>query len=316
MSDRGVLCQWPDSSTETLFPYIWLRDACQGATSVHPSAKQKLFRTSDVPSAISAKDIEVTEKDLTVHWSQPLSPTPASSPEAQPHTSVFSSHFLRRYASRLNFESHQHQSGIEACIWKRKDICESLGSCARGHGPFSSSGPRSAAERLSVLEYSTPLKADAKLKAAEALQQDGIALFRSVSTGFVPCPCPESCARLLTFCSRPFHFFIFRDQSEANCELVKLAEQLGDVRTTWYGKTFDVKSLKAGLWASLLGLVSPRPVSSVSRADGCNKTAKNIAYTNLVLGAVVVLSLSSGTPLTTAWVQASTRTLCEPNLTL
>ncbi|EFI27518.1 gamma-butyrobetaine dioxygenase [Coprinopsis cinerea okayama7 len=47
------------SLNDTVFPYVWLRDSCQGPESVHPSNRQKLHRSSDIP--LDIKPVEVKE---------------------------------------------------------------------------------------------------------------------------------------------------------------------------------------------------------------------------------------------------------------
>jgi len=55
------------------FPYIWLRDACPEPTSVQPSTRQKLFRTSDIPLDIepvpTEDSVRVTRKGIEISWS-------------------------------------------------------------------------------------------------------------------------------------------------------------------------------------------------------------------------------------------------------
>ncbi|CAE6436043.1 unnamed protein product [Rhizoctonia solani] len=75
--------------------YDWLRDSCQCAKCVHPSTKQKLFRTGDftrpVPTGASLHD-----DGLHVQWQDG-------------HPSVFSLDFLRRYGDptgRTRASSH------------------------------------------------------------------------------------------------------------------------------------------------------------------------------------------------------------------
>lgn len=113
----GVYCTWPDMPQETLFPYVWLRDACQDEASVHPSAKQKYFRTSDVPKSISAKTLKVENKTLKIEWSHALSPT-------DPQTSIFESDFLRRYTSQKSLDEWQRWNELQAQSWTAQTIGE------------------------------------------------------------------------------------------------------------------------------------------------------------------------------------------------
>ncbi|KDN42013.1 hypothetical protein RSAG8_07058, partial [Rhizoctonia solani AG-8 WAC10335] len=75
--------------------YDWLRDSCQCAECVHPSTKQKLFRTGDVVRPV-ASDASLRDGALHLQW-------------ADGHPSVFSLDFLRRYADPTGqalFRSH------------------------------------------------------------------------------------------------------------------------------------------------------------------------------------------------------------------
>ena len=69
----------------TNFPYNWLRDSCQSPESVHPSTKQKLHRTSDIPFDIVPEDgesgVRVTADGLEINWNDG-------------HKSVFEKHWL------------------------------------------------------------------------------------------------------------------------------------------------------------------------------------------------------------------------------
>ncbi|KIY43003.1 Clavaminate synthase-like protein [Fistulina hepatica ATCC 64428] len=57
-------------SLKTDFPYIWLRDSCQGPVCVHPSTQQKLHRSSDVPASIAPREggIYFSNDVLLIDW--------------------------------------------------------------------------------------------------------------------------------------------------------------------------------------------------------------------------------------------------------
>jgi hypothetical protein len=44
------------------FPYVWLRDVCQGPESVEPSSKQKLFKTEDIHVDVKPRSCKVDEQ--------------------------------------------------------------------------------------------------------------------------------------------------------------------------------------------------------------------------------------------------------------
>ena len=71
-----------------LFPYIWLRDACQCPFCVHPSTSQKLHRTSDIDVDIkpSSDGIRYTDEGVHVEW-------------MTGHKSFYATAFLERHSS-------------------------------------------------------------------------------------------------------------------------------------------------------------------------------------------------------------------------
>lgn len=72
----------------TSFPYTWLRDSCQCPACIHPSNKQKLHRTSDVPldAAPRTGGVTTSERGVEVAWA------------ADGHTSFYPAPFLARHA--------------------------------------------------------------------------------------------------------------------------------------------------------------------------------------------------------------------------
>ncbi|KEP52519.1 gamma-butyrobetaine dioxygenase [Rhizoctonia solani 123E] len=92
-TDHNLSLQPQDNGVElsgSFFPrplklsYDWLRDSCQCAECVHPSTKQKLFRTGDFVRPVPS-DASLAQGALHVQW-------------ADGHPSVFSLDFIRRYA--------------------------------------------------------------------------------------------------------------------------------------------------------------------------------------------------------------------------
>ena len=91
------------ASFSASYPFLWLRDSCQCAACVHPSTRQKLHRSSDIPLDIKPLDksgsIQATTNPagLTVEW-------PALGEGQKPHSSFYSADFLQRHStpSRLS----------------------------------------------------------------------------------------------------------------------------------------------------------------------------------------------------------------------
>ncbi|KAI8989241.1 Clavaminate synthase-like protein [Trametes punicea] len=79
------------------YPYIWLRDSCQCSSCVHPSTRQKLHRTSDIPITVKPSEDGVTFSDDGIHitWDSG-------------HRSLYSVQFLDRYASRVSVQAFHH----------------------------------------------------------------------------------------------------------------------------------------------------------------------------------------------------------------
>ena len=58
------------SYNDTLIPYRWLRDSCQCPSCVHPSTRQKLHRTSDIPADIlpASDGIRAGKEGVEITW--------------------------------------------------------------------------------------------------------------------------------------------------------------------------------------------------------------------------------------------------------
>lgn len=86
-------------------PWIWLRDACQCKVCVHPSTRQKLHRSSDIPLDISPQNIKLSKTDLLVNWSD--------------HESAYPLDWLYKYASddQLNAYYRPVKAGERSIYW-------------------------------------------------------------------------------------------------------------------------------------------------------------------------------------------------------
>lgn len=98
------------------FPYTWLRDSCQCTSCIHPSNKQKLHRTSDIPLDIipGPDGVKVTDRGVEVTW------------KTDGHTSVYSPQFLDRHSSEKKL-SNFHKDGLPvawdlAGVQKARDL--------------------------------------------------------------------------------------------------------------------------------------------------------------------------------------------------
>ncbi|OSC99236.1 Clavaminate synthase-like protein [Trametes coccinea BRFM310] len=178
------------------YPYVWLRDSCQCPSCVHPSTRQKLHKTSDIPTTVRPRQdgIEVSVDGVRIAWDSG-------------HRSHFTLDFLDRYASPQSVHSfHRDVDRVEWNVEKLKTARDLF---------------------LSYEALNTP---SGLLLAVTQLTRYGLLFVTSVPN---------------------------EKTSNNDCELRKLAERFGELRTTFYGETWDVKNIK---------------------------NSRNIAYTNIDLG--------------------------------
>ncbi|KAI0743961.1 Clavaminate synthase-like protein [Daedaleopsis nitida] len=88
----------------TTYPYVWLRDACQCPSCLHPSTRQKLHRTSDVSPSIrpASEGVQVSQDGVRVAWDSG-------------HRSSYTREFLERYASPASV--HTFHRDVERVEW-------------------------------------------------------------------------------------------------------------------------------------------------------------------------------------------------------
>lgn len=101
------------SLNNTRFPYVWLRDSCQGEESIHPSNRQKLHRTSDIPLDVAPIDdalgVRVTGEGLEIKW-------------RDGRTSVYQKEWLERHASPCALESFHMDDQLKEESWTHSSI--------------------------------------------------------------------------------------------------------------------------------------------------------------------------------------------------
>ncbi|CEH12734.1 related to cox10-farnesyl transferase [Ceraceosorus bombacis] len=256
------------------FDHVWLRDACteQGA-SLQLGSGQKVFHTSDVPIpqyGFGLLDANATPRlvdapngrslELTFEMSHGVlnafSATfaaPAAPPilPNTPHISRIPIALLLDHASPQRYAASHFDIGAVASSWEGADLTAFPSSSP----PLSSSEVKSsrfdqqaATSRPARVDWTTlnPHNAvndfavdqvNAHRALAEALMRDGLAFVTGLpidTTGSQPRADGDSCS------------------------LARLAETLGEIRHTFYGPLWDVRSLGSG--------------------------SRNIAYTNVDLG--------------------------------
>ncbi|CDO77363.1 hypothetical protein BN946_scf184787.g12 [Trametes cinnabarina] len=178
------------------YPYVWLRDSCQCSACVHPSTRQKLHRTSDIPISVSPSQdgVGVSAHGIHITWDSG-------------HRSHFNLDFLDRYATRASVRSfHRDVHRVEWDVQKLQSA------------------------RDLFLPYEALNTPSGLLTAITQLTQYGLLFVTAVPN---------------------------QRTSNEDCELRTLGERFGELRTTFYGETWDVKNVK---------------------------NSRNIAYTNVDLG--------------------------------
>uniref|UniRef100_A0A8H8CHI4 Gamma-butyrobetaine dioxygenase n=1 Tax=Psilocybe cubensis TaxID=181762 RepID=A0A8H8CHI4_PSICU len=98
---------------DTSFPYVWLRDSCQSTACVHPTNRQKLHRSSDVPLDISpiagAQGVQVTPGGIDIAW-------------ADGHRSTFARAFLERHADPAELERWHYDQHLAEEAWTNESV--------------------------------------------------------------------------------------------------------------------------------------------------------------------------------------------------
>ena len=126
-----------------VFPYIWLRDSCQSAESIHPSTRQKLHRTSDIPLNILPVDgqtgINVIENGLEILWTDG-------------RKSVFDKLWLERYSTPASEAKFHWDDSLREESWTRSSISH-LPSLFVPYREILSSGPALVSAMEQLLKY-------------------------------------------------------------------------------------------------------------------------------------------------------------------
>ncbi|EJF58298.1 Clavaminate synthase-like protein [Dichomitus squalens LYAD-421 SS1] len=92
------------------YSWFWLRDSCQCPSCIHPTTRQKLHRTSDIPvnvKPVEANGLRLSKDGVHINWDSG-------------HESFYSSEFLRRYASRES--KTEYHRDVERVLWNVKKL--------------------------------------------------------------------------------------------------------------------------------------------------------------------------------------------------
>ncbi|KAG9013560.1 hypothetical protein FRB90_005915 [Tulasnella sp. 427] len=216
LSDTELSISFPSSPSQPItLPYIWLRDSCPCPSCVHPSTRQKLHRTSDVPGDIKPKRltwVHSLDKDakwaLEVEWDRPLwkHDTASTGVEGhrqqlggEGHRSRYEEKWLKLWSDEQKVSERNHASILSMVPWLKEDLV------------------REGGESKLFCEWEEIKKGDeALLGALRQLTNYGITIVRGVPI-----------------------------TTEGQWELENVANTFSYVRETFYGPLWDVKSLRS-----------------------------------------------------------------------
>jgi hypothetical protein len=195
--DHALHVNWNVSNTST-YSYLWLRDNCQCPSCLHPSSRQKLHSSADIPLDIKPSAVNITGEEAEIVWNQPLRHGKASS---ENHVSRFPLDFLRRYESSKASEKFRFNH-LTPQTWNSEEY------------------------KLDWVSYDNYMNTDEGLHTVvQRLYNKGLVFLKDVPIT------DEACTQV--------------------------AERIGPIQETFYGRDFDVKNVAKSI---------------------------NIAYTSLYLG--------------------------------
>lgn len=188
------------------FPYRWLRDSCQCPKCVHPSTRQKLHRSSDIPRDVRPVGVnggvggngsgvgikaEREPNGIRIEWGPSMATSTASETS---HVSFFTETFLRRHASHHTLaEFHRDQPPIP---WTSADFSANL---------------------VNSVPYESLASPSSLCALLDQLVRYGLVFVSGMPT---------------------------KETGDDGCELRILANKLGMLRNTFYGDVWDVRSVK------------------------------------------------------------------------
>ncbi|KAG0933132.1 hypothetical protein G6F57_010942 [Rhizopus arrhizus] len=100
---------------ESKYSYLWLRDNCSCPKCLHPSSRQKLHSSADIPLEIKPTYVNIVGDKAEITWDQPL----RHGQDTQ-HTSQYSLEFLRTYQSSKSAEKFRFNN-ITPQTWNRDE---------------------------------------------------------------------------------------------------------------------------------------------------------------------------------------------------
>ncbi|KAA1475250.1 Clavaminate synthase-like protein [Dentipellis sp. KUC8613] len=106
------------NGTHTSFSYRWLRDSCQCPACVHPSTRQKLHRTSDVPAGVAPLpgSVKASADGIHLAWA-------TEGKDTTEHTSFFPASFLAAHASPASLSAFHRD--VRRAPWDAASVARS-----------------------------------------------------------------------------------------------------------------------------------------------------------------------------------------------
>ncbi|THV02803.1 Trimethyllysine dioxygenase [Dendrothele bispora CBS 962.96] len=104
MDDKRVAVGW-DTRTWSRFHHIWLRDHCRCSECFHPTTKQRLVNTFEIPPDLQPLHVESKVDGLQVTW-----------PSTTPHVSFYPWSWLRRNS----YDPPIQNTETEKILWGSK----------------------------------------------------------------------------------------------------------------------------------------------------------------------------------------------------
>ncbi|KAI8992308.1 hypothetical protein BDB01DRAFT_425947 [Pilobolus umbonatus] len=179
------------------YSYLWLRDNCCCPSCLHPSSKQKLHSSADIPLDIKPVNVTLSKDEAEITWNKPL----RHSSGDEHHVSRYSLDFLRRYQSSETLDQFRF-SHLKPQTWSKDEY------------------------EVDWVSYKDYIKDDKALHTVvQRLYNKGLVFMKDIP---------------------------LKDES-----VTEVAERIGPIQETFYGRDFDVKNVAKAI---------------------------NVAYTSLYLG--------------------------------
>lgn len=196
LTEDSLHVKWANQAST--YSFLWLRDNCQCPQCLHPSSRQKLHSSADIPLDIKPIDFKIVGEEAEITWDQPLR---HGKNDTNSHISRFPLDFLKRYESSESSEKFRFNHLLPK-TWKADEY------------------------KLEWVSYDDYMNTDEGLHTVvQRLYNKGLVFLKDVPLKDKAC--------------------------------TQVAERIGPIQETFYGRDFDVKNIAKSI---------------------------NIAYTSLYLG--------------------------------